>query len=264
MLVGGGANSALQIGEDGVLVVDAKSADRADALIAAIRKITDQPVSWIINTSGDKDRVGGNSALSKIGTTLTGGNVASANAGWGATIVSTENAALRLAESGSDAVPSNTFFGSTKDMFFNGEGVRIHHPKNAHTDGDAIVFFRGSDVVVTGDIFTPDRYPLIDVEKGGSINGVVAALNQIIDITIPRDKQEGGTMVIPGHGRLCDEADVVEYRDMVTILRDRIQDAVKKGMSLEQVKAAKLTRDYDPLYGPSDQFVEAAYRSVIP
>jgi hypothetical protein len=91
---------------------------------------------------------------------------------------------------------------------------------------------------------------------------VVAALNRILDITVPADKQEGGTMVIPGHGRLCDEADVVEYRDMLTIVRGRILDLVKKGQTLEQVKAARPTRDYDPLYGPSDAFVEAAYRSL--
>jgi cyclase len=108
----------------------------------------------------------------------------------------------------------------------------------------------------------PDRYPVIDVAHGGSINGVVNSLNRILDITVPAEKEEGGTMVIPGHGRLCDEADVVEYRDMLTILRNRLQDSVKKGLTLEQVKAAKLTRDYDPLYGPSDAFVEAAYRSL--
>ena len=138
----------------------------------------------------------------------------------------------------------------------------------AHTDGDTIVFFRRSDVVSTGDIFLTTTYPVIDLAKGGSINGIVGALNRILDITIPREKQEGGTMVIPGHGRLCDEADVVEYRDMLTIIRDRIQDMIRKGMSLEQVKAAQPTLDYDARYGTATgswttaMFIEAAYRSL--
>jgi cyclase len=144
----------------------------------------------------------------------------------------------------------------------------MFHPKSAHTDSDSIVFFRRSDVVLTGDIFTTTNYPIIDLQNGGSINGLIDALNLILDITIPAEKQEGGTMVIPGHGRLCDEADVVEYRDMVTIIRDRIQDMIKKGMTLEQVRAAKPTRDYDPLYGSTtgfwttDMFVEAVYKSL--
>ena len=138
----------------------------------------------------------------------------------------------------------------------------MFHQPAAHSDGDSMVFFRKSDVVSTGDLFVPDRYPVIDVAKGGSINGVVAAINRILDLTVPADKEEGGTMVIPGRGRLCDEADVVEYRDMLTIIRDRIQDLVKKGRTLEQVKAARPTQDFDPLYGPSDVFVEAAYRSL--
>ena len=124
------------------------------------------------------------------------------------------------------------------------------------------MFFRRSDVVSTGDIFTPGGYPVVDIERGGNINGLIAALNRIIEITIPADKQEGGTMLIPAHGRVCDEADLVEYRDMVTIVRDRVQDMVKKGMTLQQVLAARPTADYDPLYGPGDAFVTAAYQTL--
>ncbi|MEP7355174.1 MAG: hypothetical protein ABI824_18240 [Acidobacteriota bacterium] len=262
MLVGGGGNTAVQVGADGILVVDAKSAAQADALTSVIRTLSNQTIRYVLNTSDDKDKVGGDAMLSRSGSTITGGNVASANAGWGAAILAHENAATRLSLADAEAPPSDTYFGASKDVYFNGEAVRMHHPPAAHTDGDSIVFFRKSDVVVTGDIFTPDRYPVIDVKRGGSINGVVAALNQILDITVPEEKQEGGTLVIPGHGRLCDEADVVEYRDAVTILRDRIRDAVDRGLTLEQVKAAHLTLDYDPLYGPSDEFVEAAYSSL--
>jgi glyoxylase-like metal-dependent hydrolase (beta-lactamase superfamily II) len=262
MVLGGGGNSVVQAGDDGVLVVDSKLAAQGEALLAAIRGISSKPLRYVINTSGAADKTGGNAALDRGGSTITGGNFAGANAGWGATLVAHENVAAWLTEANNEAIPSSTYFGAGKDLYFNGEAIRLHHPDSAHSDGDSIVHFRKSDVVATGDIFTPDRYPVIDLNHGGSINGVVRALNQILDLTVPAEKQEGGTMVIPGHGRLCDEADVVEYRDMVTIVRDRIQDAIKKGLTLAQVQAAGITRDYDPLYGPSTEFVEAAYRSL--
>ena len=111
----------------------------------------------------------------------------------------------------------------TKDFFFNGEAVVVYHVPDAHTDGDSLVFFRRSDVLSTGDVFTPGTYPIIDLERGGSVQGEIDALNKIIEITVPAKYQEGGTQVIPGHGRLCDEADVVEYRNMLTIIRDRFR-----------------------------------------
>jgi cyclase len=132
------------------------------------------------------------------------------------------------------------------------------------------VYFRRSDVIAAGDVYINTTFPVIDVNQGGSLNGIIASLNRIIEITVPKDKQEGGTYVVPGHGRLADEADVVEYRDMVTIIRDRIQDAIKKGMTLEQVKAARLVRDYEGRYGATQgfwttgAFLEAAYRSLSP
>jgi glyoxylase-like metal-dependent hydrolase (beta-lactamase superfamily II) len=162
--------------------------------------------------------------------------------------------------------PTDTYLSGSKEVFFNGEAIQVLHQPNAHTDGDSIVFFRRSDVVAAGDIFTPGRFPGIDLDRGGSINGLINGLNHIIEITIPADKQEGGTYVIPGHGHLCDEADVVEYRDMATIVRDRVQEMVKKGMTLAQVKDAKPTLDYDPLYGQAngatDRFVEQVYKSL--
>jgi glyoxylase-like metal-dependent hydrolase (beta-lactamase superfamily II) len=165
------------------------------------------------------------------------------------------------------ALPTDTYVVNQKDMYFNGEAVQIFHQPAAHTDGDSMVFFRRSDVLSTGDIFTPGRYPIIDPERGGNVQGVIDGLNMILDIAVPADKQEGGTMIIPGHGRLCDEADVLEYRDMVTIIRDRIQDMINKGMTIGQVKAARPTEDYDPLYGSTtgwttDLFVEAVYKSL--
>jgi cyclase len=139
---------------------------------------------------------------------------------------------------------------------------------NAHTDGDILVFFRRSDVLATGDLFITTGYPYIDRASGGNINGYIQGLNKIIDITVPSNVNEGGTMVIPGLGRLTDEMDVVEYRDAITIIRDRIQAMVKKGMTLEQVRAAEPTLDFDPRYGATSgfwttaQFVEAVYRDL--
>ncbi|MCU1335170.1 MAG: hypothetical protein JWO19_751, partial [Bryobacterales bacterium] len=264
MLVGGGGNTTVQVGKDGVLVVNTKLAVHADKTLAAIRQISDKPIRYVLNTSADPDQTGGNEKVAAAGSTITGGNVAGVNAGFPATMVAHEKVAARMSEAGAPpaAWPMDTYFTDSKDLFVNGEAVQMFHQPAAHSDGDSLIFFRRSDVVSTGDIFVPDHYPVIDVAKGGTINGVVNALNRILDITVPAEKQEGGTMVIPGRGRLCDEADVVEYRDMVTIVRDRIQDLVKKGKTLEQVKAARPTQDYDPLYGPSDAFVEAAYRSL--
>jgi glyoxylase-like metal-dependent hydrolase (beta-lactamase superfamily II) len=282
MLVAPDGNIGVQVNSDGVLMVDTGSTKMTDQVLAAVKQLakplTNKPLRFIVNTDFHPDRTGGNEKARAMGKTITGGNVAGniSDAADGAAIYAHENVMKRMsAPSGAQAPtptgawPTDTYFGDAKELFFNGEALQLFHPKSAHTDADSIVFFRRSDVVLTGDIFTTTNYPVIDLQNGGSLNGVVDALNLILDITIPAEKQEGGTMVIPGHGRLCDEADVVEYRDMVTIIRDRIQDMIKKGMSLEQVKAARPTRDYDPLYGSTtgswttDMFVEAAYKSLI-
>ena len=275
MLVGAGANITVQIGKDGVLLVDAGRAGMSDKVLAAVRNLTDKPIRYILNSSADADDVGGNEKISKAGRTITGGNVAGFNADWAATMVAHENVASRLSSPGQgeasippDGWPKDTYFSDQKDLYFNNEAVQLFHQRAAHSDGDSLVFFRRSDVISTGGIFTPGYYPVINVKAGGSINGVVDALNRILDLAVPADKEEGGTYVIPGHGRLCDEADVLEYRDMLTIIRDRVQDMVKKGMTLDQVKAARPTQDYDPLYGTTsgawttDMFVEAAFRSL--
>jgi cyclase len=185
-------------------------------------------------------------------------------------VVAHENVVHRLVGNASisrDAWPNDDFFTPDKDFFFNGEAVIVTHMPAATTDGDSIVFFRRSDVIATGDVFTPGKYPAIDLAAGGSVQGEIAALNTILHVAVPGKYQEGGTYIIPGHGRVCDEADVVEYREMVTVVRDRIQDLIKKGSTLEQVKAARPSRDYDPEYtragGPSaDAFVEVVYRSL--
>jgi cyclase len=278
MLVGAGGNIAVQTGKDGVLLVDTGLEQNADKVLTTIREMSKGTIRYIIDTHVHPDHTGGNEKIAKAGRTIAGGNVVAAigeSAAEGATIIAHENVLNRMsAPTGKQppnpqgAWPTDTFFVNEKDMFFDGEGIQILHQANAHTDGDSMVFFRRSDVIAAGDIFTPGTYPIIDLPRGGNVQGIIAALNQIVRLSIPADKQEGGTYVIPGHGHLCDQADVVVYRDMVTIVRDRIQDMVKKGMTLAQVKAAQPTLDYDPLYGSNtgfwttDMFVEAVYKSL--
>jgi glyoxylase-like metal-dependent hydrolase (beta-lactamase superfamily II) len=274
MLVGAGGNTTVHVGDDGVLVVDTKLATASDALLAAIREISNKPIRYVVNTHWHADHVGSNEGIARAGSTIAGGNVsgAIADAGEGAAVIAHENVLVRMSGQESPppfaAWPTDTLFTPRKDLYFNGEAIEILHQPAAHTDGDSLVFFRRTDVISTGDVFTTTSYPVIRPEDGGGIDGVIAALNNIIEITVPEEKQEGGTLVIPGHGRLCDEADVVEYRDMVTIIRDRIKNMAAMGMTLRQVQAAKPTADYDGRYGATsgrwttEQFVAAAYESL--
>ena len=272
LVAGAGGNIAAQIGEDGVLLVDTGVGNLTDKVLAAIRKLSAKPIRFILNTNADPDHMGGNERLAAAGSSGGGGR-ASDTPRPGALILA-HKAVLDAvsAPTGQKAAmpfgawPTEGYPGEYKEVFFNGEAIQLFHAPAAHTGGDTIVFFRRSDVVAAGDLFGTTSYPVI--EQGGSINGVLAALNRIIDIAIPKDWQEGGTMVIPGHGRICDEADVVEYRDMVAIVRDRIQDMIRKGMTLQQVQAAVPTFEYDPRYGSetgpwtTGMFVEAAYRGL--
>jgi glyoxylase-like metal-dependent hydrolase (beta-lactamase superfamily II) len=281
MLSAAGNNIALSVGQDGVLMVDTALAAQAPEIAAAIGKLSGKPIRYIVDTSVDADHTGGNTALAAMGQRI--GGAGAGASGFSdvvkedqrAEIFAHENVLSRMsAPTGqtspvpTSAWPTTTFITPTKELFFNDEAVEIIHQPAAHTDGDSLVFFRRSDVLATGDLFITTGYPVIDLARGGSIQGYLDALNHILDITIPALQQEGGTMVIPGHGRLCDEADVVEYRDMVTIIRDRIQDAIKHGQTLDQIKASRPTRDYDGRYGATtgpwttDGFVEAVYRSL--
>ncbi|HVZ22254.1 MAG TPA: MBL fold metallo-hydrolase [Vicinamibacterales bacterium] len=275
----GAVNAAVQVGDQGVLVVDTLTAALAAPMLAEIRRIAPgRPIRYIVNTSADADHVGGNATIAAAGESVIGGNfvgqVGQAAASQ-AEIFAHENVETRMAmpRAGEPpfpfiAMPTDTFIEDEKDLYFNGEGIELLHVPSAHTDGDTMVWFRGSDVLVTGDIYNEVTYPVIRVDEGGTLDGVIAGLNQILRITIPADKQEGGTYVIPGHGRYGDEADVFWYRNMITVLRDRLKDAIASGKTLEQTEREHPSRDYDGRYGgasggwTADDFVSAAWKTL--
>ena len=263
MIVGAGANIAVQVGNDGVLVVDTGAAGATEKVLATIKALAPgKEIRWAVNTTVRADHIGGNELVSKAGRTVNG-NIAA--------IVAHENAASRMLAAGvpDSGRPYNTYFEAGRDFPFNGEPIVVIHPESAATDAESIVMFRRSDVIAAGDVFRTDSFPEIDVERGGTVQGTIDALNRILDLTIPSKMlQEAGTFVIPGHGRISDEHDVLMYRDMVVIVRDRIRDMVAKKMTLEQVKAARPTLDYDGRYaaasGPTSTagFIEAIYKDL--
>jgi len=279
MLAGGGANVTVQIGEEGVTMVDAGAAGQATRLQAALRHLTRKPLRYLIDSGPDADHIAGNGDMVKFAGGTSGPQAGGGGGGGrppnvGTAFIAHENAYNRmingskeLAPLTGDALPDSTFFTAKKDIFANGEPVQILHQPSAHTDGDVIVFFRGSDVVAAGDVYRTDRYPMIDLARGGSINGELAALNTLLDITVPERNQMGGTRVVPGHGRISNESDVLEYRDMLTIIRDRVKAMMDKGQTLAQIKAARPSLEYDGLYGKAadwtgDMFLEAVFNSL--
>jgi glyoxylase-like metal-dependent hydrolase (beta-lactamase superfamily II) len=279
VVLGAGSNVTVQLGNLGPIVVDTGTAQNAELVLATLRLLTPRPVRYIINTHSHTDHVGGNERIGATGLPLSGRGVAQVGAGNAvlrAEIIAHEETLNRMsAPAGSQAPfpvtawPTATFSGAHKEFFYNGEGVQLVHVPSAHTDGDTLVFFRRSDVIATGDLYSTVSYPVIDLQRGGHISGVLDGLNQLLALVIAGEKTEGGTMLVPGHGRISDEADLVEYRDMVTIIRDRIDDMVKRGLTLAQVRAANPTMEYDGLYGNApgwskDQFVEAVYGNLRP
>jgi cyclase len=286
MLVGDGANITLQVeppttvekhdsaygGDQGVLVIDTGTAAMSDTLLATIRQFSTGPIRYIINTGAGADHVGGNERLVKA----SGSVIQAAQGGGGKApllVLAHENVLRRMsAPSGRqapfpvDAWPTDTYV-TDKEVFFNHESIKIIFQPGAHTDSDSLVYLRRSDVISAGELFSTTAFPPIDAQKGGHIQGIIDGLNRILDLAIPGEKEEGGTMIVPAHGRLCDEADVEFYREMVVIVRDRIKDGIRNGRTLAQIKTAKPTLEYDRRYSKDDwtgdMFVEAVYRDLI-
>jgi cyclase len=274
MLTGAGGNITVLTFPEGALLVDTGSAPMASAVLDAVKRLSAKPIAHIINTSASPDHVGGNEMLAAAGRRIPVEVVA----GEGPMVVAHENVLTRMsAPTGKQAAaperawPNETYHLDEMKLstrYHGGEAIELVHEPAAHSDGDTIVWFRHADVIATGDIYMTTTYPIIDVANGGTIDGVISGLNRILEIAFPDFRSEGGTMIVPGHGRLSDMADVAYYRDMVTIIRDRVQDLIKKGQTLEQVKAAKPTRDYDGRFGATsgewttDMFVDAVYKTL--
>jgi glyoxylase-like metal-dependent hydrolase (beta-lactamase superfamily II) len=262
LVTAGNRNVAVQVGEEGVLVVNPGPVELADAVLAEIHELApDQRIRVVVMTDDDALHIGSTAKLA-AGPTPRAQRAA---------VIAHENASLRIAAAGLSDLhsPTDTFFRGTRELYFNGEPIEIIHVPAATGDGDVLVFFRKSDVVVTGGVIADLTYPVIRMDDGGTVNGTVAALNRVLDLTVAEWRAQGGTMVVPDRGRVYDEGDVAEYRDMLTIIRDRVKDAIDKGLTLEQVKAARLARDYDGRYGAENgpasagEFMTTMYRSLI-
>ena len=283
------SNVGVQIGPDGVVVVNAGMQDASGELLSAIRKLTKEPIRYIMNTSADADLVGGNRTLSKAGLRLGALTVRAGGPGPddAAFILAHEKVLERMRGMTppfpADAWPSETFDEGRKALSFNGEGIEVLHQPAAHTDGDTVVFFRRSDVVVAGHIIDATRFPVIDVARGGSIQGEIDALNRLIELAIPAGPYlgipngafttsdatlPGGTEVLTGRGRVYRQIDVVNYRDMVVIITDTIRHMINQKMTLEQIKAAAPAKGWEPEFGATsgpwttNDFVEAVYNGL--
>lgn len=271
LISGAGANVVVSAGDNGILVVDSGSAEYSTDLLAAIRSISEGTIRYIVNTGLQADTVGGNAALRAAGDTFTGGNATQiGGVDVGAAVIGHENLMLRMvldADYDSGLQPTETFFVPRFDLYFNNEPIEVIHQPNAIDDTNAIVHFRRSDVIAAGDVFRLDSWPYIDLENGGSIEGILDSLNNLVDLAVADTLSEGGTLIVPGRGRICDEGDLVRYRDMVTVIRDRIRALLERGLSLDEIKAAEPTLEYESRYGRRDDwtgemFIEAVYRSL--
>ena len=272
LITGAGGNVTVSVGSSGVMLVDSGSANMSDALLTAIQDIEpNATIRFIINTTNLPEHVGGNATVRIAGDTFTGGNaVAIGGVDVGASIVSHETNLHRMAAVPGiqfEMLPTDTFFTPKYDLYFNGEPVEMIHRVSSIDDSSLIVHFRRADVIAAGDIFRLDGYPRINLESGGSVNGVLDSLNFLVDLAISDTLSEGGTLIIPGHGRITDEADLVRYRDAITIVRDRVQAMVERGQTFEEVLAARPSLTYDSRYSMPDwtteQFLEVVYESLV-
>jgi len=279
MIAGAGGNIGVQIGSDGVVLVNSGAAPTTDQVLAALKKLTDLPIRYIINTDAGADFVGGNEKLAKSGYTIftnalgNAGFAGAMTSGGAASILAHDSVLARMTKDGfsNAAAPSEAFFTARKALRMNDEGIEVLYQPAAHSDSDSFVLFRGSDVVVTGDVMDMTHFPVIDQAHGGTIQGEITALDKLIDLTIaptPFIYKDVGTYVVPGHGRVAEQMEVVDYRDMVVSITDAIAELIKQGKTVEQAKAAHPARAYETRYGAksgagtTDAFVEAVYKSL--
>lgn len=281
LITGDGGNIVVQSGPDGVVLVDSGAGGRSAEVIAAVRSLATAPIRYVINTSPGRDFTGGNAEVAAAGEALgaQGGGAAAAFGGvrTGAARLAHENVLLRMSTgtptrpAAPEAAWPTESYVDVKNFYLNGEAIQVLH-QPATTEGDSLVFFRRSDVIAAGAIIDTRRFPMIDVANGGSVQGEIAALNRLVELAVPPTPlvwQEGGTRVVPGYGRILEQADVVEYRDMVTIVRDVVEDMIGKGMSLEQIQRAEPTKGYTSRYGATTgpwttaMFVEAVHASLM-
>ena len=268
-IFGPGGNSTVQIGSDGAVLVDTQAASLSGKVLEAIEKLTPKKIRFIILTNGTDQHSGGAADLAKAGHYIRViDSLEPRGADTRAAIMAHLNVLNAMTGAGvsSNLWPSDTYYVKDWALFVNNEAVQMVHVPEAQTDGDTIVFFRRSDVISAGGILDMTSYPRIDLKAGGGIGGIIEGLTTILDLAIPGEGQSGGTLVVPGRGRLCDETDVANYRDMVIVIRNRVRAMVEAGASLAEVKKSRPTFDYDPLYPNADftgeMFVEAIYQDL--
>ena len=275
VIFGAGGNVAVHVGEDGVILVDSGATAMADTLLQAVKAITKQPIRMIINTSADADHVGGNDKVGAAGIAINPDNFSDEEH---ATVLAHENVLQRMSTPKGNETPfpvemwpNETFTSKLRSMYLNDDAIQVIRQLGAHSDGDIMVHFRRADVIATGDVLDLRHFPVIDPARGGSIQGELEGLNHLLDLTVPAVPlvlKAGRTLLVPGHGRVSDYGELVEYRDMITVIRDIIKDMVDRGMTLEQVKAANPTQGYRRRYGAAsgpwttDMFVEAIYNGL--
>jgi glyoxylase-like metal-dependent hydrolase (beta-lactamase superfamily II) len=277
LIAGDGAHIVVLTGPDGKLVIDTGAGEKSEQIIAAINKLGPEPIYFVLNTSAHPEHTGGNISIASAGQPISVGFGGPTPADElfvsGATIIGHANVLGNMLDRDPQNWPEDSYLVAKRIMRLNGEGIEIEHIPNAYSDADSIVMFRNSDIIVTGEVIDFNAFPQIDIAAGGSIQGVLAALNKLVWDTIselPLAWREGGTIVVPARGRLLHRDDVVQYRDMVTIIHDRIQTLIDQGMSLDEVIAANPTLGYRTRYGndepgsnwTSDMFVEAIYTSL--
>jgi len=257
MISGAGPNLTVQIGRFGPVVVDTPDPSLVPQWLAEIRKLSPHSIRTLLHTTGTPDHFSGDVAL------LAASHVSEA--------MLDNNLYNRLlgAATGPSPFPESTVTYSVPEVdSYNSEAIVIYQVPAAITDSDSIVFFRKSDAISTGAIYTPGQYPLIDIQRGGSIEGLIEAVYKVLEIAVPENLGDGGTVIIPGRGRLAEESDLGEYRNMLVIVKERVRNLRNKGMTLEQIKASQPSLDYDTEYHATrpeaDRFVESIYRTLPP